>query len=430
MHSVQIRRRSCTQCDLASTSDSRARRIRPRSDIGRVALSGQSSANTLSTESEPRDQPSHGVVPGLDGIRALAIGVVFGLHLARKYFPGGGSGVDVFFVLSAFLITSGLLYELDTKGAIRFSDFYFRRAFRLAPALLLWLPLAVTTAVLAGAGSQVIRSAIGTVGYVSDFFQVAPGSIATAFDQTWSLAVEEQFYLAWPMLLVGVYALTVRRERGRILVGLLVAGAVATQAITSSAVTANYFLPTGHIAALAAGCVAAGVAARPMAPWLRTTSASKWSASAAVGICGVYTLLAPSPFLVWALLIDVASVLLIFHALVGSHSYVIVVLCSRVVRWIGQRSYGIYLYGLTLIQTVPLLVRGIPLHVAAFIDIAVTLLVAEVSFRWVERPVRRAGRHWLRERGRRRHADAVPDATLDWSAGAGFSEEHLARDGG
>lgn len=124
----------------------------------------------------------------LDGIRAVAITGVFGLHLARQYFPGGAFGVDVFFVLSAYLITSILLRELRHRGRIRFGAFYCRRIFRLGPALVLWLLLLATpTALLQHAGSSISWSTAGALFYFNDFLEAWTRHVGSAYDQSWSL---------------------------------------------------------------------------------------------------------------------------------------------------------------------------------------------------------------------------------------------------
>ena len=142
-----------------------------------------------------------GHLDSLDGIRAIAIGGVFLLHADKKYFPGGFLGVDVFFILSSFLITSILLRERQGRGKVDYGAFYWRRFFRLAPALVLWLALiAAPTAILSHQASTIPISTAGALLYFNDFLAAFTHKLGSAYDQSWSLSVEEQFYLVWPFV--------------------------------------------------------------------------------------------------------------------------------------------------------------------------------------------------------------------------------------
>ena len=159
-------------------------------------------------------------MPGLDGVRAIAVVAVLVFHLDPTWLPGGFLGVDVFFTLSGFLITSLLLAELDATGGLRFGRFYLRRARRLLPALFLVL---VATALLAitvaqDAAERVREDAIAAFFYVTNWWYVLHGT--SYFEATgrppmlqhlWSLAVEEQFYFIWPLLLYALWRLGRRR---------------------------------------------------------------------------------------------------------------------------------------------------------------------------------------------------------------------------
>ncbi|HEX3947632.1 MAG TPA: acyltransferase family protein [Acidimicrobiales bacterium] len=160
-------------------------------------------------------------VTGLDGIRALAVLAVMGVHQQFGWLPGGFYGVDAFFVLSGFLITTLLVTELGGTGTIRLGAFWARRARRLLPALLLMvLVVAIVAAVdptLIGAPS--LPGAVATLFYSANWYFVARHvDYFAVFAQpspllhTWSLAIEEQFYLVWPLVVLAV--LTVGRRRG------------------------------------------------------------------------------------------------------------------------------------------------------------------------------------------------------------------------
>ncbi|WP_181905681.1 acyltransferase family protein [Microbacterium bovistercoris] len=341
-------------------------------------------------------------VPALDGIRAIAVLAVFLLHLAAAYFPGGAVGVDLFFVLSAFLITGLLIAEFEASGRVRFGAFYLRRAFRLLPALVLWLMLASVTAMLAGEGEKVPWSVTGALFYFNDFLQAWTDWVATAFDQSWSLSVEEQFYFVWPPLLVLVLLHRSRAfQRWFMHVSVLAAAVVPFTG-------PNYFLPTGHLLPLVIGCWAAEQRARGCTPWVAALVRQAWVGYAACAVFVVATLfVVPKLQSVTFIAVSVATAALALRITTGRADAVTRVLGSRVPVWIGARSYGIYLYGLTLMQLVPLLIPGIELKWAAPIDVALTAVVVAASYRFVESPIRRRGRDWLRNRASRTLPDAA-----------------------
>lgn len=141
--------------------------------------------------------------PWLDGVRAVACAMVIVQHAVgwEKISPGG-SGVGLFFALSGYLITGLLLDERSRSGRISLMRFYVRRAARLAPALCLML--AATSALLLAMGGQAARLAVGAIPslfYVTNYYALAHGDFPAVFGPTWSLAVEEHFYLIWPCAL-------------------------------------------------------------------------------------------------------------------------------------------------------------------------------------------------------------------------------------
>lgn len=180
----------------------------------------------------------------------------------------------------------------------------------------------------------------------------------------------------------------------------------------------SYFLPTGHLAALSLGCWAAFSTARDRAgrssPLLRDTRL-------AIG-CGAVFLLATfvTPGGVsgelFAVLVDVAATALVLHCTLRTDSVVARLLASPVPRWIGVRSYGVYLYGLTVMQLVPILTH-LPLHFAAFVDVFLTATLVAVSYRYVEAPLRTRGRRWLARRSEQQRLELDVGIT-------GLADEH------
>ena len=144
-------------------------------------------------------------MPALDGLRALAVMLVFLYHRGGTYFPGGWIGVDIFFVLSGYLITSILVREQETTGSILLRRFYMRRVYRLLPALLVVVGVAVAFAVWFGDRTRDTElDAAAALLYFADYRYALYPVHETALVHTWSLAVEEQFYVFWPLLLIAL----------------------------------------------------------------------------------------------------------------------------------------------------------------------------------------------------------------------------------
>src|SRR5580692_3677136 len=161
-------------------------------------------------------------LPGLDGLRALAVLAVVAYHLGLSWVPGGLLGVGVFFTLSGYLITDLLLGQHAQTGSLQLTDFWLRRARRLLPALFVMLAVVVTwVALLHRSQLAGLRGAVAAAAtYVSNWYLIGEHTSYFArfgppspLGHLWSLAVEEQFYLVWPWLLLAGLAV-VRPRRG------------------------------------------------------------------------------------------------------------------------------------------------------------------------------------------------------------------------
>lgn len=152
----------------------------------------------MADDQSPRAEASHRYIPAIDGLRALAALMVVAFH--ARVVPGGFVGVDVFFVLSAFLITTILAREISESGAIGLSRFYLRRLLRLGPALLFMLATYVVVAPFIWPSHPHLFDAGLAAAYISNYSYALYQS-PFYLQHTWSLAVEEQFYLLWPLLL-------------------------------------------------------------------------------------------------------------------------------------------------------------------------------------------------------------------------------------
>lgn len=188
------------------------------------------------TDASPENESLLPYQPALDGLRAIAVIAVLLYHGGSQWFPGGFLGVDVFFVLSGYLITSLLLAEWEVRHSLDLTRFWARRARRLLPALLLTLLLTAVMAVLIGGefARSVREDGLASLFYVSNWWFIAQGSSYVAdlgnqspLTHTWSLAIEEQWYLFLPLVLVIV--LPRLRSRWQLAVGLV---AVAVMSAT------------------------------------------------------------------------------------------------------------------------------------------------------------------------------------------------------
>jgi peptidoglycan/LPS O-acetylase OafA/YrhL len=217
-------------------------------------------------------------LPAIDGVRALAAVAVIAYHSHRTV-PGGYIGVDVFFVISGFVITRLLLDRIG-RGRLSLRGFYRDRLLRLGPPLLV-MAVVVAIAALVGLGP---RSSLGwlpaVLTYTVDFVRIANPTQQTAFSHTWSLGVEEQYYLVWPLLLCLVAGRRRRPQAVAILcgAGIVVSVAVALLLTRSEGATAAYYrifngpdtravqLLVGGLVAVAVGSSATGRARRILAP--------------------------------------------------------------------------------------------------------------------------------------------------------------------
>jgi peptidoglycan/LPS O-acetylase OafA/YrhL len=307
-------------------------------------------------------------------MRAIAVGLVFLHHLA--VLPGGGVGVTVFFVLSGFLITSLLLRERESTGKVRLKAFYLRRGRRLLPALAVVMAAVFAGMALVGDAGGIGPLFVITALYLGNYAE-AGGANLGALGHTWSLAIEEQFYLVWPLLMLGL----VRFPRRWILGGLLViAGSIMAArmwtALTGPLDAAMY--PTQLRAdALLLGCALALV---PLSP-------PRWVVG--IGVVGLLASLAlPAP-----LGVGVAAI-----ATVPLIARRIPALEWKPVVYVGMISYGVYLWHFPVIYALRpygLLWLAIPL----------TLVLASLSYHlWEKRFLRRS--HPARRPSLRRPARA------------------------
>ncbi|MGD8201652.1 acyltransferase family protein [Ornithinimicrobium sp. W1679] len=357
--------------------------------------------------------PRPGYIPGLDGLRAIAIVSVLLFHFLPTTLPGGYLGVDVFFVVSGFLITTLLLRDVARRGKLDLLNFWKRRARRLLPALVLVVITSVTAARMVG-GDLLVgigRQALGALTFTTNWLEIGAG--ASYFHSTspilfinfWSLAVEEQFYLFWPLVLAVGLALT-RTTRQRLYLvggaGLASTVAMAVMWSPSEDATRVYYGTDTHLMGLMAGAALAVAWADPKhRAGLRSAVWRRWRWAAVLG-----ALLVLGAQLRWMeeasaltfrggfLLASLATVVLV-AALLESDSLWRTTMELAPLRWIGERSYGIYLWHWPVLMIVgalfPYAVGTTRGWIVLGGALTLTLVLTELSLRLVERPVRQHG---------------------------------------
>jgi peptidoglycan/LPS O-acetylase OafA/YrhL/lysophospholipase L1-like esterase len=349
-----------------------------------------------------------GYQPALDGLRALSVIAVILYHADVSWLPGGFLGVEVFFVVSGFLITSLMLEERAASGRVNLRSFWIRRARRLLPALfVMLLALAIAVATFAtDSAPDFRRDVVPSLLYVSNWWQIwfvetpyFAASDLPVLRHLWSLAVEEQWYLVWPLVFVALAKLP-RRVASAIaaLVGVGVAVATALLWLPDSEARTNFLYlstPTRASGLLLGAALALW--------WHRGGSVRRWLTvvldAAALGLMGLLGVAAAtvhvndaSLYRGWLAATSVISVVLIVVAVRPSQSIVRKVLGALPLAAIGRRSYGLYLWHW------PIFVIGEARDNTTNLAVCsiATVVINEVCFHLIEQPARNGviGKWW------------------------------------
>ena len=379
----------------------------------RATDSRNAAAQTPSTPAHhtPNATPPLGYLPGLDGIRAIAVLAVMVFHSAVPWLPGGFLGVDVFFVLSGFLITTLLLQEVERTGRINFKAFYLRRARRLLPALFLVLVASAALVVLFApdAAARLREDIVASTFYVTNWWNIfSDQSYFQAMGRPpmlqhlWSLGLEEQFYLIWPAVLVFVFRRTGRAGVRKIA---LIGAAASTDWMlvlsfvmgmpTDNDPSRLYFGSDTHAMTILAGAALATVW-RPRAlprklapgPTLTLTAIGALALGAMFWCFVAVDESSPALYRGGFALFAALSVVVIA---VATHPAVALskVLGVKPLTYLGTRSYGLYLWHwpifLVLRPGVDIGWTGLPAFALQF---GLTMIAAELSYRYVEMPIR------------------------------------------
>ncbi len=359
-------------------------------------------------------------VAAYDGLRAFAILAVMAFHLNRRHLYGGYLGVDVFFVLSGLLITTVLLRERQRRSAISFSNFYVRRALRLFPALAAVVIFSVAFAIaLPGHAwaTPTLHALPAVIFYFSNWARVANHNFGGLLGQTWSLAVEEQFYLLWPLVLM--FLLRRRLSRHQVAAGLL-ALAVLDMVYRQVGISAGlnlYRVDSGidtHCDGLLLGCALAFyLSDRPLlgSRTRRALQVTAWGALGALvidvlagntGISGREVTFPLAPICAGLILLSVSE---------APRSSLARLLSIRSAVWIGERSYGMYLWHLPIYLIIADL--GWSRGRIDLTRVALTFVTAALSYQFIEQP-------FLRLKDRFSRASAAPAVARPAGAEAAY----------
>ena len=393
-------------------------------------------------------------VPGLDGLRALAVLAVIVYHANREWLGGGFLGVEVFFVISGYLITLLLIAERERVGTVSLGNFWLRRARRLLPALFTLLIGTITYCALFDSDrlGKLRGDVVAGVLYASNWFQVWTGSSYTTASEfaplrhLWSLAVEEQFYIIWPVVMyvllrrlgsktlpvIGLFFTALAAAVAVYTAMVFRAGPIDTQAKTpdqymeifGQTVLRTDFLYLGTVTR-ATGLLLGAALATLWRPWAIRRGRAGSNANG-LDVMGVLAL-ASLAWMCWKfrevvlvenvgteayallyrgglVLVGIATVVAIAtvtHPRSRLGKYVV---GTPILVWIGKRSYGLYLYHWVIFQAYRKS-AGVALNAQEFIALmAITLVITEASYQFIETPIRtgRAREAWVawRSRGR------------------------------
>ena len=335
----------------------------------------------------------HKRVAAYDGLRAFAILAVMAFHLNRAHLYGGYLGVDVFFVLSGLLITTVLLRERDRRHTISFGNFYVRRALRLFPALAAVVIFSVVFAVAMPGhawATPTLHALPAVIFYFSNWARVANHNFGGLLGQTWSLAVEEQFYLLWPLALM--FLLRRRLSRRQTAAGLLALACLdmVYRQVGISAGLSLYRVDSGidtHCDGLLVGCsLAFYLSDRPSLAGeaRRTVNVMAWGALGALvidilagntGISGREVTFPLAPMCAAVIPLSVSQ---------APRSVLARLLSLRPAVWIGERSYGMYLWHLPIYLIIGDL--GWSRGRIDLTRVGLTFVAAALSYRFIEQP--------------------------------------------
>ena len=357
------------------------------------------------------------VRPEIQALRAVAIGCVLLYHFWPAALPAGFIGVDVFFVVSGFLITGLLLRDADRHDRVRLKDFYVRRIRRILPAAMVVLTSCAVATILFVPRTEwrpFLQQTLSSALYVENWHLARDSQIpaladleSTPVQHFWSLSVEEQFYLVWPLLIILALWIAARsgRRRTEVLAAVLVVTTVASFVYGSILTLQDHNL--AYFSTLARGWEFGVGGLLAMLPriegdrLLRTRAGAQWLGLGAIILAGLaFTDEDRFPGTI-ALLPVLGTVAIIWAGMPRGAFSLAPIVGWRPVQWFGDISYSLYLWHWPIIMFTPY-ITGQPSPPGVMVLLLLLSIgVADASKRWIEDPFRRAGRTTPAEAGRR-----------------------------
>ena len=348
-------------------------------------------------------------ITGLDGIRAIAVIMVLAYHLKLALFKSGFLGVTVFFVLSGYLITGILISEVEEEGTIDLKNFWLRRIRRLVPAVMsmavviIFVSAVVNRIIFTKGCKDFLASVLGFNNWWQIFNKVSyfeAAGVPSPFTHCWSLAIETQFYLIYPLILLGIYKLVKSREEGRAKRGLLFAGVTLLLALISVILMIVLFDPQQDASrvyygtdtrafSLLFGALLAILWDYRMVPRRLSASVNMVLGSVSFAVLLVMTIAINGSSNFWyrgGQFVGTILTVLVIYTVSGRKTWLSRFLSNPVLKWIGDRSYSIYLWHYPIIL---LISKGIkaPWWIT-LIEIVLSVVLAELSYRFIETPIR------------------------------------------
>lgn len=348
-------------------------------------------------------------ITGLDGIRAIAVIMVLAYHLKLALFKSGFLGVTVFFVLSGYLITGILISEVEEEGTIDLKNFWLRRIRRLVPAVMsmavviIFVSAVVNKIIFTKGCKDFLASVLGFNNWWQIFNKVSyfeAAGVPSPFTHCWSLAIETQFYLIYPLILLGIYKLVKSRGEGRAKRGLLFAGVTLLLALISVILMIVLFDPQQDASrvyygtdtrafSLLFGALLAILWEYRMVPRRLSASVNMVLGSVSFAVLLVMTIAINGSSNFWyrgGQFVGTILTVLIIYTVSGRKTWLSRFLSNPVLKWIGDRSYSIYLWHYPIIL---LISKGIKASWwITLIEIVLSVVLAELSYRFIETPIR------------------------------------------
>lgn len=348
-------------------------------------------------------------ITGLDGIRAIAVIMVLAYHLKLALFKSGFLGVTVFFVLSGYLITGILISEVEEEGTIDLKNFWLRRIRRLVPAVMsmavviIFVSAVVNRIIFTKGCKDFLASVLGFNNWWQIFNKVSyfeAAGVPSPFTHCWSLAIETQFYLIYPLILLGIYKLVKSRGEGRAKRGLLFAGVTLLLALISVILMIVLFDPQKDASrvyygtdtrafSLLFGALLAILWEYRMVPRRLSASVNMVLGSVSFAVLLVMTIAINGSSNFWyrgGQFFGTILTVLMVYAVSGRKTWLSRFLSNPVLKWIGDRSYSIYLWHYPIIL---LISKGIKASWwITLIEIVLSVVLAELSYRFIETPIR------------------------------------------